>query len=281
MDMLRRNSILVTALLATLFLTSGGIEAQELAKFPNWKGQYDRIGGAGQWDQTKPPARGQQPPLTPEYQAIWQSHIAESRAGGQSYNPPTHCLPNGMPRMMTAYEPMEVIVLPDITYIFMTAHNEFRRIYTDGRDWPKDEEPTFAGYSIGRWIDEDGDGRYDTLEVETRNLKGPRTFEPSGIPLHKDNQTIVKERFFLDKADSNVLRDEITTIDHALTRPWSVMRAYMRLPADTSYVESICSESNNYVFIEGETYLKGVDGKLTPSRKDQPPPDLRHFTQSR
>ena len=50
------------------------------------------------------------------------------------------------------------------------------------RDWPKNAEPSFMGYSIGRWIDEDGRGRYDVLEVETRNLKGPRSFDASGIP---------------------------------------------------------------------------------------------------
>src|SRR5262245_40378634 len=43
---------------------------------------------------------------------------------------------------------------------------------------------------------------------------------PTG-PLHFDNQSIFKERFHLDKADPNILHDEITVIDHALTRPWS------------------------------------------------------------
>ena len=52
------------------------------------------------------------------------------------------------------------------------------------------------GYSVGKWLDEDGDGRYDALEVETRNFKGPRTYEPSGIPLHADNETVIKERFY-------------------------------------------------------------------------------------
>jgi hypothetical protein len=275
--MFHRSSIFVTALVAALCPAMAGVEAQEAAKFPDWKGRWERIGG-GQWDPAKPGDRGQQPPLIPEYQPLWERHIAESRVGGQGYNPAAHCLPNGMPRMMIAYEPMEVIVLPDITYIYMTAHGELRRIYTDGRNWPEDEEPTFSGYSLGRWIDEDGDGRYDVLEIETRNLKGPRIFEPSGIPLHLDNQTIVKERIFADKADPNILRDQVTTIDHALTRPWTVARAYLRLP-ETRWVESICPESNNYVFIEGETYLTGADGKLMPSRKDQPPPDLRHFNQ--
>jgi hypothetical protein len=49
-----------------------------------------------------------------------------------------------------------------------------RRIFTDGRDWPKDIEPTFSGYSIDRWIDEDADGRHDALEVETRGFNGRR-----------------------------------------------------------------------------------------------------------
>ena len=249
---------------------------QDLAKYPDWKGRWERIGG-GQWDPGKRGGRGQQPPLTPEYRAIWEKNLAEANVGGQSYNPPAHCLPNGLPRMMIAYEPMEIIITPGITYIYMTAHSELRRVFTDGRDWPTDEEPTFEGYSIGRWLDENGDGRYDTLEIETRNLKGPRVFDPSGIPLHRDNETVVKERISRDQTDPAKLRDEVTTIDHALTRPWTVVRNY-ELSPDKRWIEDICPEGNAYVFIEGETYLKGVDGKLTPSRKDQPPPDLRHFT---
>jgi hypothetical protein len=161
--------------------------------FPNWKGQWNRIGGGGQFDPTKPPGRGQQPPLTPEYQAIWESHLKEQAAGGQTYNTRVRCLPGGMPRMMVAYEPMEIIVTPEITYVTTSFDGEFRRIYTDGRDWPdpNKEEPSYAGYSIGKWVDDDGDGRYDVLEVETRDFKGPRIFEPSGIPLDKDNQTVV------------------------------------------------------------------------------------------
>ena len=91
--------------------------------------------------------------------------------------------------------------------------------YTDGRAFPKDEDPTWPGYSIGKWFDTDNDGRFDTLEVETRNFKGPRVYEASGIPLHRDNESIVKERITLDKENKDLLRYEITTVDHALTRP--------------------------------------------------------------
>src|SRR5215468_2594011 len=89
------------------------------------------------------------------------------------------------------------------------------RLCPYNRGWQRDEEPAFIGCPIGRWIDEEGTGRYDLLEVETRNMKGPRTFDPSGIPLHKDNQTVVKERIYLDKTNPDILHDQITTIDHA------------------------------------------------------------------
>src|SRR5271165_4231751 len=149
-------------------------------KYPDWKGQWERIGRGGTFDPTKPGGRGQQPPLTAEYQAVWEANLAEARAGGQFYNGQARCLPGGMPRMMMPYEPMEIIVTPDITYIQISFNNEFRRIYTDERGWPQNAEPTYSGYSIGRWIDAQSSGRYDVLEVETRGLKGPRTYDASG-----------------------------------------------------------------------------------------------------
>jgi hypothetical protein len=275
-----RCSIRALALSAALCTGIPAAQAFDDSKYPDWKGQWVRIGGGAQYDPGKPPGRGQQPPLTPEYQAIWEKNLAEAAAGGQNYNTQVHCLPGGMPRMMMVYEPMEIIITPEITYVAITFNNEFRRIYTDGRDWPKNVEPSFSGYSLGQWIDAEGRGRYDTLVVEMRELKGPRIFDPSGIPLHEDNQTVVKERISLDNANPDLLRDEVTTIDHALTRPWTVTRNYRR-QRNPVWVEHICVESNQYVFIGKETYLVGGDGLLTPLRKDQPPPDLRHFNQTR
>jgi len=161
--------------------------------------------------------------------------------------------------------------------------HDSRRIYTDGRDWPQELEPAFRGHSIGKWIDEDGDGRYDLLEVETRGMKGPRSFDSTGLPLHKDNQTIVKERIHLDKADRNLLHNEITTIDHALTRPWTIMKNYRRVQSKQPiwWRESICAENNPHVRIGSDDYFVSFDGYLMPVRKDQAPPDLKYFKQSR
>jgi hypothetical protein len=187
-----------------------------------------------------------------------------------------------MPHMMIGFLPQEYIVTPETTYILIGYVDHHRRIFTDGRDWPADVEPTFAGYSIGKWVDEDGDGRYDVLEAETRFFKGPRTFDASGLPMHEDNQSIFRERFYLDKADPNVLHDEITVIDHALTRPWTVDKKYVRNPNPRpGWIEHICAENNAQIKIGDEHYYLSSDGRLMPTRKDQPPPDLTYFRRAR
>lgn len=278
--MLFRCAIGAAVLFAVQGLGTADALAFDRAKYPDWKGQWVRI-GAGTFDPTKKAGKPQEPPLTPEYQAVWEQHLAEEARGGQMYNPQARCLSGGMPRMMIVYEPMEIIITPETTYIqigYMSG--EFRRIYTDGRTRPKEVELTFAGYSIGQWVDEAGTGRYDTLLVETRGMRGPRVYEASGIPLHKDNQTIVKERIRLDKNNADLMLNDITSIDNALTRPWTVTRQYRRV-RNPSWVDYSCSEDNMYVYVENETYFIGADGKLMPTRKDQPPPDLRYFNQAK
>jgi hypothetical protein len=211
---------------------------------------------------------------------MFEANLADQAAGGQGLDPTYTCILDGMPRAMSVVFPMEIVITPKITYIMFEYLSMLRRIYTDGRAWPKDPEPAFMGYSIGKWIDEDGGGRYTLLEVETRNMKGPRVFDPSGIPLHKDNQTVVKERIYLDKANPDILHDEITTIDHALTRPWTVMKNYRR-HRDPRWVEAVCMEANPHLRIGKENYMMSADGYLMPAKKDQPPPDLRYFNQAR
>ncbi|HKA40801.1 MAG TPA: hypothetical protein VKF40_02305 [Burkholderiales bacterium] len=253
-------------------------QAHDEAKYPDWNGQWRRPPGVGnQWDTSKPPRKGQ-PPLTREYQAIYEANLRDQAEGGQGTDPTYTCIPDGMPRAMNVIFPMEIIILPNTTYMLIEYLSMSRRIYTDGRDWPKDVEPSFMGYSIGKWIDTDGDGRFDLFEIETRHLKGPRAFDASGIPLHADNQTVVKERIYLDKANPDILRNEVTTIDNALTRPWTVVKSYHRV-RNPIWVESVCAEGNEHVRIGKQNYVRSADGHLMPTRKNQPPPDLRYFKQ--
>jgi len=266
------------AVAATCWALAGAYAFDE-SKYPDWSGQW-RLGPPTKWDPTKPPGRGQEAPLTPEYQAIFEANLADQAAGGQGTDPTYICIPDGMPRAMNVVFPMEIVILPKTTYVMIEYLGMLRRIYTDGRDWPKDQEPSFMGYSIGKWIDAEGKGAYDLLEVETRNMKGPRAFEPSGIPLHRDNQTIVKERIYLDKDNRDLLHDEITTIDHALTRPWTVHKKYRR-ERNPVWMEAVCPESNPHVRIGDENYMLSADGYLMPTKKGQQPPDLRYFRQSK
>jgi hypothetical protein len=277
----------ITAL--TLSVSAGGAWAFDDAQYPNLKGQWTRaivngIRGQPDFDQSRSSGRGQQAPLTAEYRANFEANLADQEAGGFGNTVGWHCGAWGMPAMMNVYQPMEIIVLPDTTYILTSdTHLSQRRVFTDGRDWPDQVEPAYqGGLSVGKWIDEDGDGRYDTLEVETRGFKGPRVFGSSGIALHADNQTIIKERFYLDKSDPDILHNQITVIDHALTRPWTTTKSYRRNPnPQPVWTEYVCAASQSHVRIGKENYYLSGDGLLMPAKKNQPPPDLRFFQQTR
>ena len=206
-----RGSICALPLAAALLATPAAAQAVDSGKYPDLRGQWVRPPGSpNNWLRLAGP-----PPLTPEYRQIWDDIQADLKAGGPGNWPSTFCIPAGMPAMMSFYDPAEIIVTPETTYILI-SHNDdsYRRIYTDGRAWPAEAAPTFAGYSIGKWIDEDGDGKFDVLEAETRFLKLPRSYDISGVPFHSDGEAVIKERIYLDKADRNTLYDEISVIDH-------------------------------------------------------------------
>src|SRR5215831_5054516 len=277
----------VFALIVALTAAIANAQAAEGSKYPNWKGQWDAInptfGGQGvKFDPTKRFGPAQQAPLTPEYQKVHEESMADQAKGGQgNFIDHTKCIPGGMPSMMSALA-QEYIVTQETTYVSVTT--DLRRIFTDGRPWPTDLEPTYQGYSIGKWIDEDGDGIYDVLEVETRGpFKGPRAYDATGLPLHIDNQSVFKERIYRDRDDPKILHDVITTIDRALTRPWTVDKKYVHSanPRPRWGVVSCAENMNNSMIAIGrESYYMSGDGMLMPVRKNQPPPDLRYFKPS-
>jgi hypothetical protein len=276
--MLDRGSIAAIALAAALALPPGA-QAHDESKYPDWSGQWIRTyGGNPRYDASKP-LRKQEAPLKPQYQAIFEKSIHDQDLGGHGNDLAYTCLPQGMPRQMSGVSPMEFLISPGATHILF-ERNDFapRRIYTDGRPWPKIVESTFPGYSIGKWLDTDGDGRFDTLEVETRRMRGPHAWDQSGMPMADDEEAVVKERIFLDKANPGLLVDEMTTIDNSLTRPWSVRKTWKRQEADKVWwFENNCIEGQAHITIGKESYFLSGDGTIMPMRKDQPPPDLKYF----
>ena len=250
-------------------------------KYPDWSGQWVRAyPGPARYDPDKRPGAGQEAPLKDEYRLLHEQSLKDREAGGQGLDTTYRCLPLGVPRQMTGVSPMEFVIAPKVTYVtFERMTAQTCRIFTDGRRFPVTGEPFFVGHSVGKWLDTDGDGRFDTLEVETRNLHGPHTFDDTGIPFHEDDEAVVTERFYLDRFDPSVLHNDITTTDNALVRPWTGHQRYRR-QAKEVWKEDNCTADLGHVAIGSENYLVSDDGYIMPSRKDQVPPDLRYFKKS-
>jgi len=289
--MFPQSFIGVSVIMAVLFMAVGEVSAFDQTKYPDLRGEWRRGPDTGVrvarfpgaiFDPSKGWGPAQQPPLIPQYQARFETNLADLAAGGQGIGETYTCVSPGMPRVTNAYGETEFVVTPNATHILVENIRDSRRIFTDGRDWPAAIDPSLLGYSIGKWIDSDGDGKFDVLEVETRGFLGPRAFDSSGIPLHDDNQTVIKERLHVDKDNANRLVLEVTVIDHALTRPWSVLKTFRRQgDAQPLWPESVCGEGNNHVQIGKENYMISGDGLLMPTKRGQQPPDLKYFTRSK
>src|SRR5262249_185652 len=151
--MFNRSIIGSVALAAALCMIIGGAQAFDESKYPDLKGQWQRP-GAPPW-----PSPREAPP-TEGFRAIFEANLKDQAAGGQGTDPTFTCLPPGMPRVMNVYEPMEIVVTPYTTYLLMQHIHDSRRIFTDGRDWPRDDvEPTFVGYSLAHCLVADGNRR--------------------------------------------------------------------------------------------------------------------------
>src|SRR5579871_7053704 len=127
-NMIHRTWIGAAAVAAVLCLSIAGATAEEVngdARYPNWEGLWKRGSPVGVWDPTKPPGLGQQPPLTPEYQKVFEANLAKGKAG-VFFDIKGTCGPVGMPRVMILYEPMEIVIRPKTTYMLLESMSPIR-----------------------------------------------------------------------------------------------------------------------------------------------------------
>src|SRR5262249_17521355 len=194
--LMRYRDLIAAIALAALAMPIDGASAFDEAKYPNLKGQWNRfivrgLPGQPSFDQTKGWGFLQEAPLTPEYKELFEASLADQAKGGQGNFTGYGCVAFGMPMIAYAFYPQEYLITPETTHVLVNHEDPFPRISPGGRAWPKEREPTFAGSSIGKGIDQDGDGRYDVLEVEPRGpFRGPRVYDASGLPLHHDNESV-------------------------------------------------------------------------------------------
>lgn len=179
------------------------------------------------------PRPGELPSFTPEYEAKFKRILVSRESGSEETEPVARCLPPGMPWFMLAQYGLEIVQARDKIAFFSEWMDAYRRVYLDGRKPPKDWDPTYNGYSTGRW-------EGDTLVVETVGLRDDTMLDRYGSP-HSDAMRIT-ERIRLTSAD--VLEDRITVYDSkAFTKPWEFVRSYRRAgPGTDELRDNTCTE---------------------------------------
>ena len=240
-----QNAVAATSAPAAARATAGFVPKAYVPKSRrDFTGLWENRGGIG-WQQGIPPGKGQNPPLTPDYQKIFDRHQANAAMGKPTGDPTAGCLPQGMPRIMTMTYPMEIMMNELQVNIFAEWNGQTRRIYTDGRPLPPDDEVdiTYNGYSVGHW-------EADVLVADTNGMRGDTNLESSGLP-HSD-AIRARERIWL--ADDNTIKDEITLTDpKAFTKPWTVTKTYHRAKPGAELIEYVCLENQrNPVNDKGE-----------------------------
>jgi len=200
--------------------------------------RYPQLGEAPDPKLPPPPPPVAPPPLKAQYKPDWnakQEAIKEADARGEPpFTDYVKCLPDGMPTMMIAMFPMEVLQTPGQVTIMQEAYNQVRRIYLNEKQIPiEDAEPGYWGHSVGHW-------EGNTLIVDTVGIKPTVLFR--GVP-HSD-QMRIHERIEMLRPD--FFEDHITVEDPVyLTAPWSFTYAYTRLP-HYKMLEYVCDSNREY-----------------------------------
>ncbi len=240
------RAILVSAALGSLVLGATAM-AQPASALPDWSGVWAASEGRNIDPTTKSGEYQHNAPLNDEYRKKYEASLASRVAGKPTGD--IGCLPEGPPRILRASYPFEIVVTPKQTWISFEYKTEVRRIYTDGRK-PDDPDPSFEGYSTGRW-------EGDTLVFDTVALK-TGTLDSGGL-LHSDALTL-NER--MRKIAPDTMEDVITMTDpKVLTKPWTVTRHY-KLHKDFEIKEYICEENNrNPIDANGRTGVAMIGGK--------------------
>lgn len=167
-------------------------------------------------------------------------------------DPSARCIPGGVPRanLVTVFYPMRIITAGHGVVVMYEAIHGWREIFTDGRDVPADMNPTWMGYSVGRW-----DG--DDFVVTTTGFNGNGWLDNAGLPAGE--RLRVTERF---RRLSFGRMDVAITVDDPghYTHPWT-FRLPLTFQADTDLLEYVCNENNRYFDIVPKELPRGGGGK--------------------
>jgi hypothetical protein len=163
----------------------------------------------------------------------WAAELYKRRqANKMRDNPMIQCLPAGVPRLDAYIHPYKIVQTSDLIVILYESQTIFRQVFTDGRSHPADAEPSWLGYSIGKW-------EGDELVVETIGFNDKTWLDGFGHP-HSDAMKLT-ERF--RRRDFGHMDIAITIDDpKAYTQPIRYVQPQILQP-DTELIEYICNEN--------------------------------------
>ena len=191
---------------------------------------------SGMWQMSRPDGRLhgslaadlKEAPFRPAAEAVYRERLATSGVT----DPAARCLPFGVPRVHVVFEPYQIIERPDRVVVLYENLTMYRQIFTDARELPADPNPTWMGYSVGRW-----DG--DALVVTSAGFNGKAWLDTNGHPT--SDALRVVERF--RRRDVGHLDIQITVDDPKMyTGPWTVTVSHDLLP-DSELLEFVCLEN--------------------------------------
>lgn len=209
-----------------------------LDELPDWRGIWQPFFGRVTEDE---------PQLKGRYLEFYEEQVALVEAD-PSYEIPeriSNCEPPGMPYMMTMPYSLEFLFTPGKIVVNQEALMQTRRIFTDGRPLPADMDPTYFGYSVGRW-------EGDSLIVETTGLRAGQRLGRRGIT--NSEQLTIHERIYLSQDDADILNVDFTYVDpEVLEAPWH--QAYQfRRDRTWDIIEYVCAENDRHpVNEDGQT----------------------------
>jgi hypothetical protein len=182
-----------------------------------------------------------EPPYTKEGLEAYHRHKPvfgmAAVPAAQANDPVKTCDPNGFPRNdLHSLSTMQILQTQLQVVILYSRYKDWRVIWADGRELPKDPDPTWDGYSTGKWVDN------TTFVVQTNGTDERTWLDNAGRP-HSD-ELRVEERFH--RVDHDHMELTVTIDDPKMySRPWVAMdkQAFRLQPPDFSMAETRCSPS--------------------------------------
>ncbi len=185
------------------------------------------------------------PPFTPWGQAKFDASrpmVGPRAVPGKENGPTLNCDPDGPPRILNLPNPFEIVQIPGRMLMFFEEQHVWREIWTDGRALPKDPDPSWLGYSVGKW-------KGDTFVVDTIGFNDRQWVDPFGDPRSdKMHLTERYRRLNHDTLELQIIMDDPKSYTKVWTSPpklhklepnWEIAEWFCVVDEDRAYDKTV------------------------------------------